>query len=143
MSEASLRPSAGGPPRLNLRLLRRLKLLLLLNTPVMAFLLIGGTWVAVDRQATLRVDPHSLAVRLMIVLAGLVAVAAGAWVLVPVAAFLRDWPTWHYRHGPRPLWLLPLLGGWCAWVVLWLAGLTLALSAAAVVILSIWDLAKL
>jgi hypothetical protein len=59
---------------------------------------------------------------------------------MPVARWLRVYPTWHLRRGPAWAWIVPTCGGWLAWIALSLAGALAAAAALLVAGLGIWRL---
>jgi hypothetical protein len=129
----------GGPPRLNLHLLHHLKVLMLLNLLPLA----GGLWLWWQWRAghvTLRtLSGESLATVLVVVVCG-AAFAVIMWFVMPLARWLRDYPTWHLRRGPAWAWIIPACGGWLAWAALSIAGLLAAAAAILVVLLGFWYL---
>lgn len=133
------RIQAASPPRLRLHLGYHLKLLLVLNLlPI-----IGGIWLAWQLhtgRATLREFSQESQTTLVIVVACGVVLALSSWFVMPVARWLRDYPTWHLRRGPAWAWIIPTCGGWLAWIALSTIGMLAAASAILVAGLGIWHL---
>jgi hypothetical protein len=125
--------SAGAhPPRLDLGLVRRAKLLLLLNAlPLLAGVVIGiGWW-----RGTYHFKPGSGAslVTIGVLIGACALLTAAMWVVLPVGRWLRDYPLWQVRTARRWTWLPLLVAGWLAWAVAWLLGTTAALAALALI----------
>ena len=121
------RPGVAGPPRLDLRLWRRAKMILLLNVVPMAVAgyIALGWW-----QGRLHFRPgaqHSLVI-LGVVLGACVLFAIAVWVVLPLARWLRDYPLWHVRHGAGIRWWIPMALGTIAWVVLGVLGMASAIT---------------
>lgn len=117
---ASVAPAPSGPPRLRTGLLRRLKLLLLMNIlPIAAIILIING--LANGSMRLRGNfTQKEGVALIVMAAGAIAILLSSWVLLPIGCWLRDYPAWHYRHTSASTWLLPRILGWCAWAAIWL-----------------------
>ena len=123
-------PRAAGPPRLDLRLWRRAKMLVLLNCLP---LLVGGVialgwW---QGRLTLRAGSGQSLVALGAMLGACVLFAVAMWVLLPIARWLRDYPLWHVRNGSALRWFVPTVLGTLAWIGLGMAGIAAALAALA------------
>ena len=127
------------PPRLRLHLGHHLKVLLVLNV----LPLLGGIWLWWqwrEGRVTLRTISEESKSTLLVVLVAGVAFAVIAWLVMPVARWLRDYPTWHLRRGPAWAWIIPTCGGWLAWFALTTAGMLAAAAAILVAGLGIWHL---
>jgi hypothetical protein len=117
--EASARPVAPpAAPQLRFHLARHLKLLLILNIlPLLTGLYLW--WQYRQGRISLRkpISEESWLTLVVVVAAGAV-FAATCWLVMPLARWLRDYPTWGFTHGNRLLWSLPLVGGWLTWLML-------------------------
>jgi hypothetical protein len=117
---------SGGPPRLHLPLWRNLGLMLLINiVPIVVMI-----WAFNGSGDRPGLDAHTKRVAVGLVCACLV-VAIVAWVLLPIGAWLRDYPRWCYLHRSAWLWLLPTVAGFLAWMALAIVGV-------AAVLLAVW-----
>jgi hypothetical protein len=113
-----------GPPRLTMPLWRNLGLMLLVNIVpivVMIWAFAGGK----DRPG---LDPKAKSVALALVGACLV-VAVCAWVVLPFARWLRDYPRWCFLHRTAWLWLLPAVAGFLAWMAIAIVAVAAVLGA--------------
>lgn len=122
------RARTGGPPRLDLQLWRRAKLLLLLN----CLPLLGGVVVAIGWwQGRLTIRPGSSAslTTLGILVGACLLFALAVWVVLPLARWLREYPLWRFRNGSGLVWILPAIAGTIAWIGIGLAGTVAALAA--------------
>jgi hypothetical protein len=102
-----------GPPRLSLPLARNLGLMLLVNIIPISVMI----WAFAGAKDRPGLDPRMKRVALGIVCACLV-VAVTAWLVLPIARWLRDYPRWCYLHRSPWLWLLPTVAGFLAWMAL-------------------------
>ena len=131
--------SPGSPPVLRTGLWSGIKLLVLMNI----LPLFGLGWLAWGwwhgRVAFRNVTPdHVVAIAAIVVACALVAVSA--WLVMPVARWLRDYPRWHFRHVSRLRWFLPTVGGWVFWIALWLASAAAIAFVALVVAKKVWQI---
>jgi len=110
----------GGPPELRFHLARKLKLVLLANT-IPLLILVWMAWAYSRGDIDFRsVGSEGLGTILLVSLFGCVVIGIGAWVVMPVGRWLRDYPLWYWRNSDVPLlWALPCLVGWAAWFGLW------------------------
>ncbi len=131
--------ASNGPPRLQLHLLHHFKVMMTLNI----LPLIGGLylwWQWREGRVTMRsMSGESQSILIVVIVSGL-AFAVIAWFIMPVARWLRDYPTWHFRHGPAWAWFIPTCGGWAAWIILSLAGILAAGLALVISAVGIWNL---
>ncbi len=128
-----------GPPRLRLHLGHHLKVLMMLNIlPLVGGLYVWWQW-RQGRVTWRAMSSESQSTLVVVVICG-VAFAVIVWLVMPVARWLRDYPTWHLRRGPAWAWVIPAGGGWTAWLVLSLAGLLAAAAAVLLAGLGIWNL---
>ncbi len=122
LEEIDLRPTApdgSRPPRLELGLRQRLKMLLLANIlPMGTMILLTMLWW--DGTVRFTIDEHRLMASVLIIFASLIVIAISFWALLPFSVWLRAYPRWHYRHISKTVWLLPLCGGYLLWLVIWL-----------------------
>ncbi len=128
-----------GPPRLRLHLMHHLKVLAVLNVVP----LIGGLyvwWQMRQGRVTLRSMSSESQSTLVVVVVSGVAFAVIMWFIMPVARWLRDYPTWHLRRGPAWAWVIPAAGGWAAWIILSLAGILAAAAAVLLAGIGLWNL---
>lgn len=141
MSERPPRGGAG-PPRLRFDLLGKLKLLLLAN--IIPIGLVGslawGLWsgelelrpgVPVDRVLTI----------CGVLLIGCLTIGVSTWIVLPLAAWLRDYPAWRARRGSA-VWLVPAAGGWLTWFLTWVLVATCATAALLVIGTGVWSLGE-
>jgi hypothetical protein len=130
------------PPRLRFHLGHHLKLLLVLNI----FPLLAGIWMWWNLhtgKATLKEFSQESKTTLVIVLVAGVIFALTAWFVMPLARWLRDYPTWHLRRGPAWAWIIPTCSGWLAWLALSTAGMLACAATLMVAGLGLWHLFKL
>lgn len=116
-AHASGRPGIGGPPRLSLPIWRNLGLMAIVNIlPIMGMMWAFLEW---DDGPRLRrgSDPGILRVALG-TLAACAAIAVAAWVVLPIATWLRDYPRWCFFHRSAILWFVPAVCGWVLWLAL-------------------------
>lgn len=127
------------PPRLNLNLGHHLKVLLVLNVlPLLGVLYLWWQWRA--GRVTLRsMNEESKSTLIVVLLCG-VAFAIIVWFVMPLARWLRDYPTWHLRRGPAWAWMIPTAGGWAAWILLSMAGILAATAAVLLAAIGFWQL---
>lgn len=126
------RTAAGGPPRLDLQLWRRARLLLLLNCiPLLGGLVALLSW----WQGRITFKPLSTGsmTTIAILIGACIVFALAVWIVLPLARWLREYPLWRFRHGSRVLWLLPTALGTAAWLVLAIAGAIASLGALALI----------
>ncbi len=134
MSRGDPRVQRGGPPRLQTRLVERLRVLLLINAPLFIGSAAFGFWIMTDDSARLGLGPEDGLFPILMVLVCCLVAALSAWVLLPVARWCRAYPAWHCRHTSRLFWALPACGGFLVWLGLWLVSMALlVLSAVAVI----------
>lgn len=127
------------PPRLRLHLGHHLKVLLVLNVlPLLGAAYVWWQWR--EGRVTLRSFSEESKTTLIVVLVCGVAFAVISWFVMPLARWLRDYPTWHLRRGPAWAWIIPTCGGWLAWLALTAAGMLAAAAAILVAGLGIWQL---
>lgn len=131
--------TSNGPPRLQLHLLHHFKVMMMLNIlPVIGGLYLWWNWR--EGRVTMRsMSGESQSILIVVVVSGL-AFAVIAWFVMPIARWLRDYPTWHFRHGLAWVWLIPTCGGWAAWSILSLAGILAAGLALFITGVGIWNL---
>jgi hypothetical protein len=131
---------AGGPPRLVLPIWRNLGLMALLNIVP----LLGLSWALVSWDHGPHWRPHQergLALTLGAAVVCLV-IAVSAWVLLPLARWLRAYPRWQLAHRRSwAWWLLPALLGWLAWALLGFGALIAVLASVLAVVLTVLHLA--
>lgn len=110
----------GGPPRLDLKVIERLKLLALANALPLFALAIGiPMWLS--GRITLRPEAGAGLLPVLILLGACVVLCLSCWMILPLAQWLRARPRWHYVHGSKALWLFPAVIGWGAGFLLRLA----------------------
>ena len=125
--------SSAGPPRLDLQLWRRAKLLVLLN----AIPLLGGLVVAIgwwQGRLNFKDGSRQSLIALAVVLIACLAFAVAMWLVLPLARWLRAYPLWQCRHRSLVLWLIPAVLGTLVSFALALAGALAALAALALMI---------
>ena len=128
-----------GPPRLQLHLLHHFKVMMLLNIlPLIGGLYLWWNWRA-GRVTMRSMSGESQSILIVVIVSGL-AFAVIAWFIMPIARWLRDYPTWHLRHGPAWAWIIPTCGGWAAWIILNTAGILAAGLALLISAVGIWNL---
>lgn len=107
-----------GPPRLQLHIFDRLKMLLMINIiPI----IVGSflAWNYYQGKIKLRLFEESHGFAALVVLASCFTVGISWWIIIPCAKWLRNYPRWYYRHQSKALWLLPYTCGSLVWCVLW------------------------
>lgn len=140
--EARRSTPAPTPPRLRFHLGHHLKVLLVLNIlPILAGIWLW--WNLHTGKATLREFSQESKTTLVIVLVAGAIFALTAWFVMPLARWLRDYPTWHLRRGPAWAWIIPTCGGWLAWIVLGTAGMLACAATLLMGGLGLWHLFKL
>lgn len=128
-----------GPPRLQFHLLHHFKMMMMLNIlPLIGGLYLWWNWRA-GRVTMRSMSGESQSILIVVVVSGL-AFAVIAWFVMPIARWLRDYPTWHLRHGPAWAWLIPTCGGWAAWIILSTAGILAAGLALFITAVGMWNL---
>ncbi len=75
-----------------------------------------------------------------VVVIGCLIIASSCWLVMPVARWLRDYPSWHVRHGAWPLWLLPAAAGWLSFLVLYLVAALTVVGSLVVIADGLWHL---
>jgi hypothetical protein len=116
------RENTDGPPRLRLHLMHHLKVLMLLNiVPLLGGLYLWWQW-SQGKLSLSGMNEESRAT-MVVVLVCCVAFAVISWFVLPLARWLRDYPTWHIRRGPVWAWIIPTASGWLAWGVLSVVGI--------------------
>ncbi|MFW5753029.1 MAG: hypothetical protein ACOCYV_03165 [Planctomycetota bacterium] len=140
MSRGDSRAQRGGPPRLQTRLIERLRVLLLINAPLFIGSAAFAFWVMTDDSVRLGLGPEDGLFPTLIILVCCLVAALSAWVLLPVARWCRACPAWHCRHTSRLLWALPACGGFLVWLGLWLVSMALLVLSAVAVIGGLIDL---
>lgn len=131
----------GGPPRLRLDLLHKLKVLAFANAiPLLivafvCFQIWTGKMGIRDDVPTGKVG---FWVALLLVCCLVIGVSS--WFVMPTVRWLRDYPAWHYRNASPSLWLLPMLGGWAIWLATWMVMTVCAIGMVALLAIGIWSL---
>lgn len=105
---------------LALHLLRRLGMLAILNV----IPLFGGLWLWWQfsyghAQWRKPMGQEWLWACAIVVVACLV-IASSCWLVMPVARWLRDYPSWHFKNGSALIWAVPTVVGWLSYVALYL-----------------------
>lgn len=116
--------SLSGPPRLDLKVIERLKLLAFANIIPLGALAIGiPMWLS--GRITLRPEAGAGLLPILVMLGACVVLCLSCWMILPLATWLRARPRWHYVHGNKVIWALPALIGAIAGILLRLiAGLS-------------------
>jgi hypothetical protein len=110
----------GGPPTLALHLWHRVGVLAALNViPLFGSLWLWWQFSYGHAQFRKPIGQEWLWACAVVVI-GCLIIAASCWLVMPVARWLRDYPSWHFRHGAWPVWLLPAAAGWLGFLVLYL-----------------------
>lgn len=137
------RPGAagrGGPPALALHLWQRVGMLAAINV----IPLLGSLWLWWQfsyGQAHFRkpIGQEWLWACAVVVI-GCLIIASSCWLVMPVARWLRDFPSWHVRHGSWPLWLLPAVAGWLSFLVLYLVAALTVMGSLVMIAAAFWHL---
>ena len=117
---------AKGPPRLRLHIIKRIKLLLLINTIpiVVGIFLIFGYYNGMVHVVGFETGQHDLAAAVM--LAACLLIGVSWWVIIPVAKWLYRYPRWYFKRESKALWFLPYMTGAIiyggTWILCFLAG---------------------
>ena len=117
---------AKGPPRLRLHIVKRMKMLLLLNTIpiVVGIFLIFGYYNGMVHVVGFEQGKHDLAAA--VILGACLLIGVSWWVIIPVAKWLYRYPRWYFRRESKVVWFLPFITGACiygvTWIVCFLAG---------------------
>jgi hypothetical protein len=120
--------AGGGPPRLDLQLWRRARLLLLLNCiPLLGGLVVLLYWW--QGKITFKPMSTSSMTTVAILIGACIIFAVAVWIVLPMARWLREYPLWHFRSGSRVLWLVPVIAGTVVWLALALVGVLASLGA--------------
>ena len=125
-SGKSDRARRNGPPRLQLHIFERLKVLLLINIiPIFIGVILAWNYSQGKLELRLFEESHGLAA--FVVLASCLIIGISWWVIIPCAKWLRNYPRGVYRHESKAVWVLPYVCGSVIWGLLWvlctLAGL--------------------
>ncbi len=132
--------SIGHPPRLELRIVRHIKILLLLNIlPLAALAWVGYAWWQKKIEFNTGQFSNRNWLTLAVILGSCVVIALAAWVILPIARWLRDYPRWHFAHSPTT-WFVPMLGGYCLWATLCGLGFLAIGGAGAVIVTGVYHL---
>ncbi len=133
---------ADSPPRLRFHVLKHAKMLLLLNImPIGCSIYLYWQW-RIGNITFKTVSEESRTTGIAVILAG-ISFAVVCWFMMPIANWLRDYPTWHLRRSSPYIWLAPTIGGWMLWVVIGIAGILAGAGAVFVCVLGIWRLFRL
>ena len=115
-------------PQLRFHLARHLKLLLILNIlPLFTGLYLWWQWKQ-GRIALRKPISEESWLTLVVVIAAGAVFAVTCWLVMPLARWMRDYPTWGFTHGNRLLWSVPLVGGWLTWLTLSVTALIAAIA---------------
>lgn len=108
----------GGPPSLQRSLLQRLRLLLLINLPLLIGSAGAALWLYRADGVQVSFAASDGLLRAIVILICTIVVMVSTWLLLPLARWLRTYPAWHFHHTSRMLWALPAFGGLLLWFVL-------------------------
>ncbi len=139
----STKPNTGGsPPRLRFHILYHFKMLLLLNImPVACSIYLY--WQYRAGNVTFKtISEESKTTAVAVVIAG-ISFAVVCWFIMPIANWLRDYPTWHLQKSRSLLWVFPTVGGWMLWTIIGICGILAGAAAVVIVALGIWRLFSL
>ena len=130
------------PPRLRFHVLKHAKMLMLFNImPIACSIYLYWQW-RVGNITFKTVSEESRTTGIAVIVAG-ISFAVVCWFMMPVANWLRDYPTWHLRRSSPLVWLAPTIGGWMLWAVMGIAGILAGAVAVFVCVLGIWRLFRL
>ncbi len=110
--------SRNRPPSLQRSLLQRLRLLLLINLPLIIISAIAGLWLYSADGVQVSFAASDGLLRAIFILICTIVVLISTWLLLPLARWLRAYPAWHFHHTSRMLWALPAFGGLLLWLFL-------------------------
>ena len=135
--------AVAGPPRLTLPVWRNLGVMAVANLLPLAAL--GWFFIGYDPVQGLHLRPHAagLTSAIVAVVAACAMIALAAWVLMPLARWLRAYPRWRLRHSRLwYLWLLPVALGDVTWLAVMSVAVVVVALSIVVVALSIASLAR-
>ena len=107
-----------GPPSLQRSLMMRLRMLLLINLPLIIGSACAALWLYTTDGVRVSFAASDGLLRAIVILVCTIVVMVSTWLLLPLARWLRGYPAWHFRHTSRMLWALPAFGGLLLWFVL-------------------------
>ncbi len=118
--------ASGGPPRLDLRIIDRLKLLAFINVLPLIVLAIGIPMYLTGR-IKLKENASAGLTPILIMVGACVVLCLSCWMILPIASWLKACPRWHYAHGNKWVWGIPaflgLIGGMLLKLVAALSGI--------------------
>ena len=129
-----------GPPKLKLRLVKRIQFLLLAN-----ILPIGvGAWLAWGYyNGTVQFaefDRFGFLATIVIMVVSCGILVATTWVILPFARWLRDYPNWHFERRSQIVWAVPAALGWVAWLFAWIGTAVGGIIAVGLIIVGLLEL---
>lgn len=113
------------PPRLDLKILKRLKILLLANLVPLVGLGVIFYLVFIGKLMIQGIAEDRLWGTVLVVLIAVVVCGSASWVLLPFSRWCCDCPKWYYVHQSRGLWFLPLVAGYLMRILLWIVSIAL------------------
>jgi hypothetical protein len=138
--EPARAPARGGPPALAFHLTRRLSMLAFANV----IPLIGGIWLWWQfsyGDAHLRMPVgNKLLWASAVTLIGCLLIAATCWLMMPLARWLRDYPTWQCQHRSWVVWSIPAALGWLSFLAIYLLAAVTVVACLVIISYSLWDL---
>jgi hypothetical protein len=128
------------PPKLQTKLWQGLKLLMLINLlPILGLAYLGMAWY--NGKVALKADVTSKHVMtILFVLGGCMVIAVSSWFVMPLARWIKAYPTWHFRKQSRIAWFLPMLAGHLGWALCCLIGAAATLASVAVILTGLWQM---
>jgi hypothetical protein len=132
----------GSPPRLRFHILHHAKMLMMLNIlPIMCTIYLW--WQYRAGNVTFKtISEESRTTALVVVVAG-ISFAIVCWFIMPIANWLRDYPTWHLRRSNSLIWIIPTVGGWMLWIIIGIVGIMAGGAAIIITVMGIWRLFSL
>ncbi len=104
------------PPKLKLKFLERLGLLLIINSmPIIGALYIFEKWWKGEVTFT---DTSAVWVALVVVVGAVLCVVC-FWIMMPTAIWFRNYTLWHFHNTSKTRWALPIVISHILWLLTW------------------------
>lgn len=131
-----------GPPRLRLHIVKRIKLLLLINTVpiIVAIGLIIGYYNGMVHIVGFESGKHDFAA--FVIIGSCILVGISWWILIPITKWLYHYPRWYFRRESKALWFLPFASGaiiyFCTWLLCLMAAFVSCLAIISMIYYVLW-----
>jgi len=109
--------ASGGPPRLDLRIIDRLKLLAFINVLPLIVLAVGIP-MYLNGSIKLKENASAGLAPILIMVGACIVLCLSCWMILPIASWLKARPRWHYAHGNKWVWAVPFATGLIAGALL-------------------------